>query len=231
MIEKMVVTLPRALVLSVIFHFILYLGCISFELPLLAGAVTRHQALSGTLSVASVTSGLAEQFPATHVDRPKRPSPERLATKATALQSTFLPINSRLTAATDLPAGIPDNKPPEISRAAETPALSSIESREVLSVEGLGVYRLNLAREARRFKQYPAIAREQSWEGVVVLAIQAQTGSVVPAVLVEHGSGHDVLDVQALEMVLQAARQASIPESLRGKQFVINVPIHFRLAD
>ena len=100
-----------------------------------------------------------------------------------------------------------------------------------MSVEGLGVYRLNLAREARRFKQYPAIAREQSWEGVVVLAIQAQIGSVVPAVLVEHGSGHDVLDVQALEMVLQAARQASIPESLRGKQFVINVPIHFRLAD
>jgi protein TonB len=50
-------------------------------------------------------------------------------------------------------------------------------------------------------------------------------------VSIESSSGHDVLDMQALEMLLQAVRQATVPESLRGKQFAINVPIHFRLAD
>lgn len=223
----MVVTLPRALVLSVIFHCILYLGWNSPELPLLTGAVTKHQALSITLRTSSVTSGSFEQFPANRAEHPKRLSRQLLAAQTTPRLSPVLPSNSRLTVATDLPA----NNRPEIGLAGEPASLSPIGPKEVLSVEGLGAYRLNLAREARHFKRYPAIARERSWEGVVVLMIQAQTASIVPAVSIERGSGHDVLDVQALEMLLQAARQASVPESLRGKQFAINVPIHFRLAD
>lgn len=223
--------LPRALLLSVFFHLIILLGCISRELPLLAGAVAGHQVLSATLRTDFVASGSLAQLPATHVDHPKDPSHKLLAIKTTAGKSTVLPINSRSTVATDLPVDLAVKNTSEASRATESASLLPIEPKAILSVEGLGAYRLNLAREARRLKRYPVIARDRSWEGVVVLKIQVQTGSVIPEVLIEHSSGHDVLDVQALEMMSQAARQASVPESLRGKQFAIDIPIHFRLAD
>jgi len=176
-------------------------------------------------------SGSIEHFPVTSADHPKRPSRQFAAAMTTPRLSTVLPINSRSTVATVLPADIAVIKPHETVRATESASIIPTEPKEALSAEGLGAYRLNLAREARRFKRYPAIARERSWEGVVVLTLQARTGSVVPLVSIESSSGHDVLDMQALEMLLQAVRQATVPESLRGKQFAINVPIHFRLAD
>ena len=223
--------LPRALLLSVFFHLIVLLGGISRELPLLAGAVADNYVLSATLRTVPVASGSLEQLPTTRVDHPKGPSHKLLGVKTTSRKSTVLPINSRSTVAIDLPVDVAVKNTSETSRATESASLLLIEPKMILSVEGLGTYRLNLAREARRLKRYPVIARDRFWEGVVVLKIQAQTGSVIPAVLIERGSGHDVLDVEALEMMSQAARQASVPESLRGKQFAIDVPIHFRLAD
>ena len=223
--------LPRALLLSVFFHLIVLLGCITREFTLLTGAVADHHVLSATLRTAPVASGSFEQLPATRVDHPKGSSHKLLGVKTTSRISTVLPINSRSTVATDLPVDLAVKNTFESSRATESASLLPIEPKAILSVEGLGAYRLNLAREARRLKRYPVIARDRSWEGVVVLKIQVQTGSVIPEVLIEHGSGHDVLDVQALKMMSQAARQASVPESLRGKQFAIDIPIHFRLAD
>ena len=79
--------LPRALLLSGFFHLIVLLGCISRELPVLAGAVADHQVLSATLRTASVASGSFEQFPAPPAGHPKGPSHKLLAVKTTARYS------------------------------------------------------------------------------------------------------------------------------------------------
>ena len=107
----------------------------------------------------------------------------------------------------------------------------SLLNAEVKNAEGIGEYRLGLAREARRFKRYPTVARENAWTGVVVLMIQGAASSAVPTVSIDQSSGHAVLDAQALEMLEKATRLAPLPVSLMGKRFAISLPIHYRLDD
>lgn len=106
-----------------------------------------------------------------------------------------------------------------------------LEETEALSADGLRQYRLVLAREARRFKRYPAYARERGWEGDVIIMLTGTSVLEVPSVSLDKSSGHAALDEQALEIMRRAVSQAALPESLRGRRFRIAVPIQFRLDD
>ena len=99
----------------------------------------------------------------------------------------------------------------------------------ILSQDGLREYRLNLGREARRYKRYPSIARARGLEGVAVIVVSTTAGIAVPQVSLSHTSGHQVLDTQALEMATLAVRFANLPESLRGRDFALDLPIRFSL--
>jgi TonB family protein len=146
------------------------------------------------------------------------------------------PSFSRSTVASDRPAETvtvqpilaTQNKNAVLGRPDD---LSEVKNAEVKNAEGLGEYRLGLAREARRFKRYPSVARENAWTGVVVLMIQGAASSAVPTVSIDQSSGHAVLDAQALEMLEKATRLAPLPVSLMGKRFAISLPIHYRLDD
>ena len=100
---------------------------------------------------------------------------------------------------------------------------------ESISQDGLREYRLNLSREARRYKRYPALARQRGLEGVVVIVVSTSAGSPLPLVSLSRSSGQEVLDQQAMEMLSLAVRAANMPDSLRGKDFAIDLPIHFSL--
>lgn len=100
-----------------------------------------------------------------------------------------------------------------------------------LSEEALGRYRLNLARSARQFKTYPSLARENGWEGVVVVSIVIPIGLSLPTVSIGRSSGHAVLDRQALEMVEQAVNLAVVPDDVLGRGMNISLPVEYRLAD
>ena len=100
-----------------------------------------------------------------------------------------------------------------------------------LSQDGLREYRLNLGREARRYKRYPAVARERGLEGVVVLVISTTAGVAIPQVSLGSTSGHGVLDTQALEMAILAVRFANLPQSLHGRDFALDLPIRFSLEE
>jgi TonB family protein len=102
---------------------------------------------------------------------------------------------------------------------------------ESISQDGLREYRLNLSREARRYKRYPALARQRGLEGVVVIVVSTSAGYPVPQLSLSRSSGQDVLDQQAMEMLSLAVRAANMPDSLRGKDFAIDLPIHFSLDD
>ena len=107
------------------------------------------------------------------------------------------------------------------------PTKADAPSPEVPDADDLRTYRLNLAREAGRYKRYPAIARERGLEGVVVVVVSTRAGVALPQVSLSQGSGEAVLDRQALEMVSLAVRYATMPDSLRQRDFGIDLPIHF----
>ena len=56
-------------------------------------------------------------------------------------------------------------------------------------------------------------------------------GVGVPQVKLSQSSGFEPLDQAALELLELAVQSAVLPETLRGRQFALTLPIHFRLDD
>lgn len=103
--------------------------------------------------------------------------------------------------------------------------------QEGISAEDVRQYRTSLGISAKRFKRYPALAREREWEGNVEIILDFRRLRPGPEVSVSSSSGRKILDDQALEMIRQAARVTDLPASLRGRDFQVLVPIIFNLND
>lgn len=97
--------------------------------------------------------------------------------------------------------------------------------------DGEQEYRLNLAREARRFKRHPSGIDGREAEGVVVVAVSMRVAELPPEIRLHQSSGDEALDRSALEMMEQAVKTARIPLELQGRRFRIAVPVEYRLAD
>ena len=92
-------------------------------------------------------------------------------------------------------------------------------------------YPFDLRVMARRFKRYPALARESGWQGTVDLELVFHAAVDYPSVEVLHSSGHDVLDDQAREMILRAVRATPVPPSFHGRDLRMRLPVEFSLED
>ena len=90
-------------------------------------------------------------------------------------------------------------------------------------------YRLALIVATRRYKRYPAIAMEKGWQGRVEVHMVIGANGMIASASIKTGSGHDILDNQALEMLKKGKTTVSIPASLRGREFSIDVPVIFNL--
>ena len=90
--------------------------------------------------------------------------------------------------------------------------------------------RVQLIDEARRHKRYPALARENNWQGDVRVGVTIGANGR-PTVTLKGSSGYDVLDRQALEMFTQAARSVPLPPVLRGTEFSLEVRAIYGLED
>ena len=79
-----------------------------------------------------------------------------------------------------------------------------------------------------QLKRYPQIARMNRWEGKVVLrAVIREDGQLMDLEVAE-SSGHQVLDLAALEIVRQAS-PLKLLHDLGQPQVVVQVPISYRL--
>lgn len=231
--------LLRALALSLIIHFLVLLGVRSVSPQFLPKPNNGVGALSALLAARPIDKRMPQSNRAAVAMPLPTKLPEsvgrRVAPKTLNTVPGFSQF-SRSTVVNDRPAET-ETIPPilatqnKIAASGRPDDLSEVKNAEVKNAEGLGEYRLGLAREARRFKRYPSIARENAWTGVVVLMIQGAASSATPIVSIDQSSGHAVLDAQALEMLEKAARLAPLPDSLMGKRFVISLPIHYRLDD
>lgn len=100
---------------------------------------------------------------------------------------------------------------------------------ENLSADGLREYRIGLAAAARRYRHYPASARARGLEGTAEISVQVGPALSLPVVRLARSSGHAMLDEQALAMLNQAVRSVPLPDSLRGREFTVPLPIQFSL--
>lgn len=109
--------------------------------------------------------------------------------------------------------------------AAAAPAASGPDPASVAR------FRLELMDVARRYKRYPRIAQDNNWEGRVELRIAFAESGAISSISVKKGAGRAVLDEQAQSMIRSAQPQLTIPPALRGKAFVLEVPVEFFLKE
>ena len=131
------------------------------------------------------------------------------------------------------PAPAPVAAPPPVAAVEPQPAPSPAAQAppaEIPESMSRDQYRVQLIDEARRHKRYPALARENNWQGDVKVAV-AVAANGRPTVTLRGSSGYDVLDRQALEMFSRAARAVPVPPSLRGKEFTLEVRAVYGLED
>jgi periplasmic protein TonB len=118
------------------------------------------------------------------------------------------------------PAAPPVTAPPPVRRAPAPDTASLVER-----------YRAAIIEQAKRYKRYPRFARDNGWEGRVNVRMAIAPDGAIAALRVTHGTGFQILDDQALEMVRSAKQDAAIPEGLRGRTYSVDIPVVFNLRD
>ena len=166
------------------------------------------------------------------------PRPPALATKTSDLpRPTAVP--PALAIATDPappPALVP--APPAPAAVALAPAAGSPSGALLTqanasgeALDGLRGYRLSVASEARRFKRYPPQAMAAGWAGTAEVRLEVGSDGRPRAATVGRSSGHEPLDRAALTMIDAGALRARLPESLRGRNFAVVLPVVFNLEE
>lgn len=97
--------------------------------------------------------------------------------------------------------------------------------------DGLRAYRIGLAREARAHRRYPPLARERGWTGTAEVRVDVSPGGQPWQVLLARSSGHEILDREAVLLMRNAAATTVLPDSLRGREFAVRMPVTFDIAE
>lgn len=223
--------LVQALLTSAVLHAVLLIGVLpSFPARMEAAATRLEAVLNTSVSARPTAMPLPKMAtPAVHAVRPSAPS----LLKTIPAASTVLAVPG---AAAEVVA-----QPPLLPAAATasrvagdvggTQSGASAPASQGLSADDLRQYRLSLAIAARRFKRYPALARERGWEGTSAVAINQIAALPTPQIALLDSSGRTALDEQAVEMVTQAARVTELPEALKGRNFRVVLPVKFSLEE
>ena len=122
------------------------------------------------------------------------------------------------------PAAPPEPQAPQAPQAA-------VQSPGTQEAGTIAQFRLELMDLARRYKKYPRVAQENNWEGRVALRIAIGEDGAISSLVVTRGSGRVVLDDEAQAMLRTAKSKATIPAALRGKAFVVEIPVDFFLKE
>jgi protein TonB len=131
-------------------------------------------------------------------------------------------------------AAVPAPSQPAAPQAARTEAPPASAPAAVASSPdpgSLARFRLELMEIARRYKRYPRIAQDNNWEGRVELRVAFAESGAMSALTVKKSAGRTILDEEAQAMIRSAQPHAAIPPALRGKAFVLEIPVDFSLKD
>jgi len=115
---------------------------------------------------------------------------------------------------------------PSQAPVASAPATAPSDAADAGSLDQ---YRLALITSARRYKRYPAQAMEKGWQGKVEVRLQIGADGRIKHASVKTTSGYSILDQQAVDMITKGKTLTQIPTALRGKEFIVDVPVIFDL--
>ncbi|HZQ74243.1 MAG TPA: energy transducer TonB [Burkholderiales bacterium] len=178
----------------------------------------------------------AEEPPAQPVAKPSpapKPAPIARPQKAPA-KSAPPPVSPPAPqAAQPPPQAAPAPAPPAaIAKAEPSPAATAPAAPpEAADAGTLAQYRLELISVAKRYKRYPRVAMDNNWEGTAEIRMVVGANGMIASLVVRKGTGHDILDQEALQWIRKAKPLAPIPASLRGKEFVVDIPVIFNLKE
>lgn len=113
----------------------------------------------------------------------------------------------------------------QTSTAANDFAASGIDR------EALTAYRFALKHAATIQKHYPEYARERGWSGEARLRVTVAENGRPREVALLKSSGYGLLDREAKLLIESAAKRAAIPDSLRGREFPVELGVVFGLQD
>ncbi len=119
--------------------------------------------------------------------------------------------------------------PAGVTATAATGASLTANAASGESLDGLRGYRLAVASQARRFKRYPAEAKASGWTGSTEVRLEVGAEGQPRPATVSRSSGHEALDRAALAMIDAGAARARLPDSLRGRNFTVMLPVMFNL--
>jgi periplasmic protein TonB len=215
--------IAAALVLSALLHAIL--------LWILPGILGNGGAAPKVLQVSLFR--VPESRPAA-TRPPPAPKIARHAAPRTLAPEQALPAEPR-TESGPAPEAVP--QPPVVltapSTGGEEPAMVEAPPRprvrEEFDENALANYGQTLSKLLARNQSYPRLAQIRRWEGKVQLRVFVAKKGTITHVVITQSSGYEVLDQRAVEMVKEANPLPDMPESLRGREFSIVVPVLFRL--
>ena len=200
--------LPKAIAISMAIHIILMIGLPELNKPLLI-----PQEMSVTISSSPI------QKP---IEKIETPEPVK---KVEPIQKKITPIIDKNAISVAQPT------PKEVAPAPPAETVSKIPNivpQEQLT-QHLESYSSLLANAIAKYKQYPKIAQMRGWQGTVIADLEIDSKGTVISIKIKKSTTYEVLDNEALEMIRKASPFPAPPESLRGKNFNVLVPISFKL--
>jgi protein TonB len=184
-------------------------------------------------SLAASQPPQAQRFPPRHLATTPTGAPPVAPSARAGAAGPAMPSHGAATPANDTPASPPAaNSTPAAaltaSSAAPAATRETAPSAPANDSAALERYGRSLAELLARQQQYPRLAAMRGWEGEVRVQVRvARKGNIVDVQLA-HSSGFAVLDQQALQL-LAAAALPPLPDSVRGSEIQLIVPIHFKL--
>lgn len=200
--------LPKAIGISIAIHIILMIGLPEFKKPLL-----KPLEMSVTISTSPIPKP---------IEKIETPQPIK---KVEPVQKKITPIIDKN--ATSIAQPIPKEVAPPAPAEAISKTPNIVPQEQV--TQHLESYSSLLANAIAKYKQYPKIAQMRGWQGTVIADLEIDSKGSVVSVKIKKSSTYEVLDNEALEMIKKASPFPTPPESLRGKNFNVLVPISFKL--
>ena len=163
-----------------------------------------------------------------------RPGRQRTASAEAAKSAPLEPASEPAASGTAAP-GAPPAAPSQARSAPQAQASAKADAAarpgSDLDKGTLEQYRLALMAAAGHYKRYPAIAMEKGWQGRVDVHMVIGANGMLAGASIKAGSGHVILDDQAIDMLRKGKTTVEIPASLRGREFSLDVPVIFKLDD
>lgn len=153
--------------------------------------------------------------------RPEKP-------KAVITASSSTPSFSR--AVEPPPPAEPERPQPIVTAPVAPPPTAPISAvtppTEVLALDEYGK---SISSLLARQQVYPRMALARGWEGEVRLSVRVARKLGLLSVQVLHGSGYEILDQQAIQLVQNATLPAP-PAALGDRELQLVIPVRFKLA-